>query len=80
MSMDPDGMNRIISQRIREWSAERDGDRNAALLEAERVGPRWPLVAAGRGRVVALAGRLLAVAVALPLAVVRAWHSRKVAV
>ena len=32
MSMDPDGSNRIVSQRIREWRAERGGDRMARLL------------------------------------------------
>ncbi len=34
MSMNPDGSNRIIRQQAKEWSAERDGDRNARLLKS----------------------------------------------
>jgi hypothetical protein len=56
MSMDPDGTNRILKQRINEWYAERDSDRAANLDD-------WPPVSETRSRALRIRAVVVAVGV-----------------
>jgi hypothetical protein len=59
MSMDPDGMNRILKQQITEWHAIVDGERDARLLEPRR-GVQRPSNIAWARRLIAVAGAAVA--------------------
>ena len=55
--MDPDGTNRIVKQRVIEWYAELDEDRNAKLLDPEPEGARWRPLEYGRWLLAAAVGK-----------------------
>jgi hypothetical protein len=62
MSMDPDGMNRILKQQIKEWHAVVDGERQAHALEPHpkrrmASGIAWARRALGVGSSVIVAFR-----------------------
>jgi hypothetical protein len=56
--MDPDGTNRVVQQRIREWHRELEGERNARLLEVDGSDTRRMLSSVA-DRITAQARRLV---------------------